>query len=76
MIFLLGLVLLVSVAFLMHFLVALEAERRRPPTGKVSVHMTTKSLAMVSEVTSRQPQKAGLPSNVTRLLENEICESL
>src|SRR5882724_3741425 len=66
MIFLLGLVLLISVAFLLRFLVALQAERRRPPTGKASVHMTTQSLATVSEVTSRQPEKAGLPSNATR----------
>src|SRR5580765_966484 len=66
MIFLVGLVLLVSVAFLLRFLIALEAERRRRPTGKVSVHMTSQSLATAREITSRQPDEAGFPSNATR----------
>jgi outer membrane murein-binding lipoprotein Lpp len=66
MIFLVGLVLLVSVAFLLRFLIALEVESRRRPTGKESVHMKTQSLANVSEIRSRKPEKAGLKSNGAR----------
>src|SRR3979490_3049384 len=68
MIFLLGLVLLASVAFLLRFLIALEAESRRRPTGKVSVHMKTRSLGTVSEIRSGQAEKVRVTSNAARSL--------
>src|SRR6267142_1255027 len=66
MIFLLGLVLLASVAFLLRFLMALEAESRRRPTGKVSMHTKRQSLATVSEIHSREPERARPTSNAAR----------
>src|SRR5258706_16355711 len=68
MIFPLGLVLLASVAFLLRFLIALQAESRRRPTGKVSVNMKTRFLGIVSEIRSRQAEKARVTSNAARSL--------
>jgi hypothetical protein len=65
MIFLLGLVLLASVAFLLRFLMALEVESRRRPSGKLSAHMKRQSLATASEIRSREREKAGLASDAS-----------
>ena len=54
MVFLLGLVLLAAVAFLLRFLMALEVENRRRPTGKVRVHMKMQSLANVNKSESQR----------------------
>jgi hypothetical protein len=54
MVFLLGLVLLASVAFLLRFLMALEVEGRQRPTGKVSVHTKMQSLANVNKSESQR----------------------
>lgn len=74
--FLMGLALLVSVAFLLRFLLALSAESRRTVAEKMSVHMITQPIATVIEIKDRPRQKADVSSNITRIFGERVMRTV